>query len=92
MRKANTTYTSPGHTRHVYYFANGYGASVIRTPHSYGYIKNLWELAVMKKTADDDWLLCYDTPITDNVIGWLSEGDVDILLAEIENLPKREEG
>lgn len=37
------------------------------------------------------WDLCYTTPISDDVIGWLSEGEVDTLLDMIEKLPKREE-
>lgn len=74
----------------LYYFDNDYGASVIWTPCSYGGSDGLWELAVLKKTPGKGWPLCYDTPITSDVIGWLSEDGVDALLGEIENLPKEE--
>jgi hypothetical protein len=63
-------------------FANGYGASVIIGRGSYGGEDGLYELAVMK-----DGSLCYDTPITDDVVGRLSEQDVTELLARIEALP-----
>ncbi len=76
----------------LYYFDNGYGASVIRTALSYGGDEGKWEVAVLKKTPGKGWPLCYDTPITSDVIGWLSEEGVDALLVEIEKLPKEEEG
>ena len=75
----------------LYYFDNGYGASVICTPCSYGGSRGLWELAVLRKTPGIGWPLCYDTPITSDVIGWLSEDEVDALLVKIENLPKEED-
>jgi hypothetical protein len=65
-------------------FANGYGASVVRSPMSYGGDAGQWELAVL----GTDGHLTYDTPITDDVIGWLLESDVAALLAKIEELPK----
>ena len=74
----------------LYVFDNGYGASVICGPYSYGGDRGKWELAVTISKKDDDWNLCYDTPITDDVIGYLSEDEVDALLDQIEALPKRE--
>jgi hypothetical protein len=67
-------------------FPNGYGASVVRGAYSYGGPAGLYELAVI--TADGE--LVYDTPITDDVLGWLSEDSVTKALAEIEALPQRE--
>lgn len=63
-------------------FANGYGASVIRTPYSYGGEEGLYELAVLRGNSLD-----YTTPVTDDVEGCLSEDDVTRLLGEIEALP-----
>jgi hypothetical protein len=63
-------------------FANGYGASVIRSSSSYGGDQGLYELAVL--LGDE---LCYTTPITDDVLGWLKPEDVTRLLGEIEALP-----
>ena len=66
-------------------FSNGYGASVIKTPYSYGGDKGLYELAVMVKGG-----ICYDTPITNDVEGHLTTADITRLLGEIEALPQRE--
>ena len=63
-------------------FANGYGASVICTPYSYGGDIGLYELAVLR-----DGHLDYSTPITDNVLGWLTKGAVTRALRAIEALP-----
>ena len=62
-------------------FENGYGASVLSTSYSYGGKNGLYELAVLK---DGD--LCYTTPITNNVLGWLKEDDVNKILLQIQNL------
>ncbi len=63
-------------------FDNGYGASVIRTKYSYGGAAGLYELAVL----DKDGNICYNTPITDDVLGWLKEDDVTEALQRIEVL------
>lgn len=58
------------HTRDevcIFHFENGYGANIARGPYTYGGPKGLWELAVTKKTRDG-WDLCYDTPITHDVM------------------------
>lgn len=65
-------------------FDNGYGASVVSHPGSYGYGDGLYELAVFDvKTGN----LCFDTPITDDVIGWLTWEDVERICKDIEQLP-----
>lgn len=68
--------------QHIYLFANGYGASVIRNCYSYGHEYGLYELAVLK-----DGRLCYSTPITSNVIGYLTADEVAEHLSQIEELP-----
>lgn len=70
-----------GGVQKTYEFENGYGASVICHKGSYGYAKGLWELAVLH-----DGELCYSTPITDDVIGHLTEEEVQKLLGEINGL------
>ncbi|NBW77279.1 MAG: hypothetical protein EBR34_16025 [Sphingomonadaceae bacterium] len=62
-------------------FNNGYGASVIKTDRSYGGKDGLYELAVIYNND-----ICYDTPITDDVLGYLTEGEVTDLLQKIEAL------
>lgn len=82
---------------HRFYFKNGYGASVIKHYGSYGYEQDLFELAVMKFHSEDEegygiggeWDLCYDTPITDNVIGYLTNDEVLDLLEKINNLKEK---
>jgi hypothetical protein len=64
-------------------FANGYGASVIIGDHSYGGSDGLYELAVL----DKDGSLTYDTPITSDVLGYLTPKDVTSLLQQIAALP-----
>lgn len=66
-------------------FDNNYGASVIRAIGSYGYEDNLWELAVLKFEGSR-WTLCYDTPITDDVLGYLTDEEVEAILERIEKL------
>jgi len=68
-----------------HFFDNGYGVSVIRSSHSYGGSEGLYELAVLKG-LEEDWEICYDTPITDDVIGNQSEQEIETLLQEVKNL------
>lgn len=64
----------------LYRFDNGYGASVVNHSFSYG-----TELAVLKWDGKD-FELTYDTPITGDVIGHLTESGVAELLERISNL------
>lgn len=61
-------------------FPNGYGVSVIDD--GYGSSRGLYELAVL----GPDGRLCYDTPITDDVLGHLSADDVTKYMAEVQIL------
>ena len=69
-----------------------YGASVIQSKHSYGGESGLFELAVLKfddeRRQDRHFTVCYDTPITEDVIGWLTEEEVQATLAQIDRLGK----
>ena len=69
-------------TQRKYKFPNGFGASVVMGPYSYGGTSGLWELAVLDANGD----LTYDTPVTEGVLGYLSESEVDIALDQIEAL------
>jgi hypothetical protein len=62
-------------------FDNGYEVSVVKSPYSYGGDKGLYELAIFK---DDE--ICYDTPITNDVLGYLSDKDVTEVLIKIQQL------
>jgi hypothetical protein len=63
-------------------FPNGYGASIVKGEHTYGGKNGLYELAVFGQ----DGQITYDTPITDDVLGYLSEEDVEKTLTDIKNL------
>lgn len=73
--------TRNGGPRYVVDYPNGYSASIIKHCASYGGTDDLWELAVLKNGG-----VCYDTPITDDVIGWLSEEEVVELCRQISEL------
>ena len=67
-------------------FDNGYGASIVCHDMSYGGPlvegeHNLYELAVLHNDE-----LCYDTPITDDVLGWQTMEEINKTLKEIEKL------
>lgn len=61
---------------------NGYGASIVRHSFSYGSKQGLWEVAIL----DKDGSITYDTPITDNVLGYLTEEEVNEILLAVEEL------
>jgi len=63
-------------------FENGYGASIVKGEYTYGGKDGLYELAVLNSNGD----LIYDTPVTDDVEGYLSEEQVTDLLIKIQQL------
>lgn len=69
----------------IFKFENNYGASVIKHFGSYGFEEDLFELAVIYFDGQN-WELTYNTPITDNVIGHLTNNDVIRYLNKIKNL------
>ena len=73
-----------------HFYPNGYGVSVVQfiSPYggsSYGAEEGLYEVAILKG-LEEDWEICYDTPITDDVIGYQSVEDIDNLLSQVESL------
>ena len=72
-------------------FPNGFGASIVRTPFSYGG-PTLFELAVLDFAGDDQGDITYDTPITDDVLGYLAPGDCLVALGQIMALAEKEGG
>lgn len=75
-----------GGTQKQYKFANGYGASVVQHHFSYGNDQGMWELAVLKWIFGDRYELDYSTEITDDVIGHLTDDEVEKILGRIESL------
>lgn len=61
-------------------FKNGWQASVVRGPYTYGGPEGLWELGVFSPTGS----LNYENPVTpDDVVGWLSDLSVSAKVAEV---------
>ncbi len=75
-----------GALRYIFRFENNYGASVVRVPGiSYGYEQGLWELAVIQ-WFKDEWHITYNTDITDDVLGYLTDSSVKVFLQKIKEL------
>lgn len=82
---------TPCRCQYKYHFPNGYGASVVQYESPFSVKPNGWELAVIKlDNVTDEWHLCYDTPITDDVIQDLTGEDICTILGEIICLPRKE--
>jgi len=74
----------------IMFFENGYGVSVVRfkTPYGYGsYTDNEqeWELAVLFGN-EKEWSLTYNSGVTDDVIGYLSEEEVSEIMLKVQEL------
>lgn len=73
-------------------FDNGYGVSVVRF--SIGAFGGSytdgdeWEVAVVKKTEDGS-TLCYDTPITQDVIGHQTDAEVTDIMRQVQELEEK---
>jgi hypothetical protein len=63
-------------------FDNGYGASIVQTEFSYGGKDGLYELAVFGKNGH----ITYDTPITNDVLGYLKAEEVSKIMEQIQLL------
>lgn len=77
--KGNPNYANSLGVQYIFSFDNDYKASVIKHPGSYGYLHNLWEMALM----DGDGNLIYINDFKDDVIGYLSDKEVEALLNKI---------
>ena len=62
----------------------GYGASVIKTDSSYGYAKDLWELALLSnRDGDGKWHMEYAELVGYDVLGYLTDEQVNKILKYI---------
>lgn len=71
------------------FFDNGYGASVVQHKWSYGGQEGLFEIAVLKGDKNNS-CICYDTDITDDVLGYQDNKDVENVLKRISELENAE--
>ena len=86
MHEPILTMSARGGTQKRYRFPNNYRTSVVKHKYSYGGDEGLWELAVLKFDNEHNSKIVYDTPITNDVIGWLSDDEVEGILSQIEAL------
>ena len=63
-------------------FENGFGVSVVSHTYSYGGKDGLFEVAVLD--ADGD--LTYNTPVTNDVVGYLNPDEVTDIMEEVQKL------
>ncbi len=63
-------------------FENGFGVSVVSHTYSYGGKDGLFEVAVLDKDGD----LTYNTPVTNDVIGYLNPDEVTDIMEEVQKL------
>ena len=81
------SYQVHGGIQYFHFFPNGYGVSIVKHGFSYGSRQGLWEMAVLKgneKSHD----ITYDTPITNDVIGYLSDEEVNDYCKQVSELPQ----
>lgn len=79
----------PTSVQKLYRFPNGAGASVVRGEFTYGGDEGLWELGVLKFEGEGgNYILIYprDVCLDGDVMGWLTDEQVDELLVKIANL------
>ena len=72
--------------QYLEFFPNGYGVSIVNHELSYKGNSGNWELAVVIGNTEK-FELTYDTPITDNVLGSLSENEVNDICIKVSELP-----
>ena len=77
--------STPNGLKATHYFDNGYGVSVVRSVGTYGWEEGLFEVAVLKKTGNQ-WDICYNTPITSDVVGHCDPEKVTQILNQVQNL------
>ena len=85
LKFIDTSYSNKKQAKKFY--KNGYGVSVIIGDISYGGSQGLYELAVLKGD-EDRWEICYSTPITDDVLGYLTEEDVSKYMKMVKKLER----
>lgn len=70
-------------------FDNNYGISCVSGPYTKGGMVGKYEIAVIKFPPGKKFsVLCYDTPVTSDVEGYLTSADVTDYMRQIQELPK----
>lgn len=63
-------------------FGNGYGVSVVKHKYSYGFNLGLYEMAILDTNGE----IVYDTPITNDVLGYLKPSDITEYMVKVQEL------
>lgn len=74
--------------QYLHFFPNKYGVSIVCHSYSYGGNVGLYELAVLEGNPTN-YRLTYDTPVTNDILGYLSEAEVDEICSEVEKLVRK---
>jgi len=69
----------------LYKFDNGFGASIIFHQGSYGYEQGLVELGIVRWFGNKH-MLAYDTYLTNDVLGDLTQEQAQLILEKIKEL------
>mgnify|MGYP006266722781 CR=1 FL=1 len=77
-----------------HFFNNGYGVSILKSPHSYGGFEGLYELAILKEyiqrgygsDIQKSWRIYENSPIADDFLGNLTEEQVESIVTYVVNL------
>lgn len=69
------------------FFPNGYGVSVLFGGQCYSNGEDSYELAILVGN-EDDWGITYDTPIADDVLGFLTKEEVTEIMKKVQQLNK----
>jgi len=87
MNFKNFEFSTPdfGGIQYINFWTNGYGVSVVQHPYSYGGTEGLWELAILEGNSEN-WNLCYETDITSDVLGYLTDFQVNQYCIQVSNL------
>lgn len=67
-------------------FDNGFTASIVKHDHSYGGKSGLFELAVIETSTGK---ITPDTDITDDVLGWQDENDIEVILDAMQHMNEK---
>ena len=82
------TKTDMGNVQASLMVENNYGISVIMGPYTKGGLEGKFEIAILKMPPGKDFsVIAYDTPLADDVIGYLTKEQVSEYIAKIEELP-----
>ena len=84
-------HTSGDGVHGLIFFPGGYGLSVVRYKHPYStryssYTDDkTWEVAIIKGRKGN-WKICYDTEITNDVLGFQTKEDINKIISHVQRL------